>query len=143
MNRLSHCVFALSITAFLPIAASMAAAGEASEAAADFRAYCAPCHGVEGRGDGPVAVVLKTVPSALTLIGRRYDGTFPTETIYARVEGLDMPAAHGSSEMPVWGLLFTNQAVGESILLDDARTAAEKVRKRIRAIVTYIETIQE
>ena len=112
-------------------------------AARDFRSYCAPCHGLEGRGDGPVAVVLKTIPSDLTLIARRHGGNFPSDAVYARVEGTDMPTAHGTSEMPVWGLWFTGQAVGESLLLKDAKPAGEKARQRIRALVGYIETIQE
>jgi mono/diheme cytochrome c family protein len=113
------------------------------QAARDFQAYCAPCHGAEGRGDGPVAPVLTTHPADLTGIARRQGGTFDAEAVYKKVEGLDMPTAHGTSEMPVWGFWFTSQAVGESILLDDARPAAEKARERISALVRYLETIQE
>ena len=129
----------LALTSF----ASAASDDEATAAARDFRSYCAPCHGLEGRGDGPVAAVLKTTPSDLTLISRGNGGTFPSDTVYTKVEGTDMPVAHGTSEMPVWGLWFTGQAVGESLLLKDARPAGETARRRIRALVGYIETIQE
>jgi hypothetical protein len=31
-----------------------------------FSSYCAPCHGVDGRGHGPAATALKTPPADLT-----------------------------------------------------------------------------
>ncbi len=46
-----------------------------------FRAYCASCHGSEGRGDGPMAPILKTQPSDLTTISRRNHGIFPAKTL--------------------------------------------------------------
>jgi mono/diheme cytochrome c family protein len=112
-------------------------------AAGDFRTYCATCHGVEGRGEGPVAEHLKTRPADLTGIARRNGGTYSREAVYTRIEGLDMPGAHGSSDMPVWGMWFTSQAVGESFLVEDAAPAAERARNRIEALVAYIETLQE
>ena len=54
-----------------------------------------------------------------------------------------MPDAHGTSEMPVWGLWFMNQAIGESVLFEDAKPAEERVRERIAAMVRYLETLQE
>lgn len=111
-------------------------------AAQDFRSYCAPCHGLDARGDGPVSQVLNTRPSDLTKIAERY-GAFEFDAVYKRIEGLDMPDAHGTSEMPVWGLWFMNQAIGESVLFEDAKPAEERVRERIAAMVRYLETLQE
>ncbi len=119
------------------------AAGEHDVAAQDYRSYCAPCHGLDGRGDGPVAQVLKTRPSDLTQLAARYGGALPFETVYERIEGRDMPNAHGSSEMPVWGLWFSNQAVGENMLNESDEPVETRVRERISAIVHYLETIQE
>lgn len=137
-------VFGSGLAALLLAASTLAGAhaGE-SEAAADFHSYCSPCHGLEARGDGPVAPVLKTQPADLTRIAERNGGTFPADEIYRKIEGLDMPAAHGSSEMPVWGLWFTNQAVGESVLVEDAKPAEQRVRERITALVDYLKTLQE
>ena len=42
-----------------------------------FRAYCSPCHGLDGKGHGPAASGLKTVPADLTMITARNGGTFP------------------------------------------------------------------
>lgn len=133
------------LAAFLLAAMSVTAGANAAEdeAAADFRSYCAPCHGRDARGDGPVAPSLKTRPADLTRIAKRNGGTFPSDAVYGKIEGLDMPAAHGSSEMPVWGLWFTNQAVGESILMEDAKPAEQRVRERISALVDYLETLQQ
>jgi len=146
MTRLTQASLKLFLAlAVLAVSSAATSAGddEAEAAARDFRAYCAPCHGLDGKGGGPVAVVLKTAPADLTLIRQRHDGTFPSEAIYLKVEGIDMPAAHGSREMPVWGMWFTGQAVGERLLLKDAKPAAEEARKRIQALVRYLETIQE
>ena len=146
MKRLTQTSLKLVLALALLAASSAATSAgddEAQAAARDFRSYCAPCHGLDGKGGGPVAVVLKTAPADLTLIGQRHGGRFPTEAVYITIEGTDMPAAHGSREMPVWGMWFTGQAVGEGLLLKDAKPAAEAARKRIRALVRYIETIQE
>ncbi len=139
---LFHCVL---LAAALLWCGSAFAAGsdETAEAAFDFRSYCAPCHGLDARGDGPVAQVLKTRPSDLTKLAGKYGGALPFEVVYKSIEGVDMPNAHGSSEMPVWGLWFANQAVGERVLDKDAKPTEERVRERIGALVRYLETIQE
>jgi len=132
----------LSLLTALPSVATEAE-DEQEWAAQDFQSYCAPCHGLDASGGGPVAEVLKVRPPDLTAISRNNGGKFPAETLYKKIEGLDMPQAHGTSEMPVWGMWFTHQAIGESILLNDAKPAADKVRNRIRAIVGYLESIQK
>ena len=96
-----------------------------------FDAYCAPCHGRSGAGNGPVAPVLRTPPPDLrTLTSRR--GFFPSEEIVAFVTGSGRPiAAHGSSDMPIWGAIFHS--------LDPSDT---RVRIRLQNVVDYIETLQ-
>ena len=47
----------------------------------NFHAYCSPCHCRDGKGNGPVAKVLKTTPSDLTMIVARNHGVFPRATI--------------------------------------------------------------
>ena len=132
---------ALSAAFIAPAGASDADA--LKDAASDFRAYCASCHGLEGRGDGPTAEVLKTRPSDLTQISRRNGGAFPAKQVYAKIDGRDMPVAHGTTDMPVWGMWFTHQAIGESLLLKDARPTEERVTERITALVSFLESIQE
>jgi mono/diheme cytochrome c family protein len=96
-----------------------------------FDAYCAPCHGRSGAGDGPVAPVLRTPPADLrTLASRR--GSFPKEEIVAFVTGSGRTiAAHGSSDMPIWGAIFRG--------LDPSDT---RVKIRLQNVVDYVESLQ-
>jgi mono/diheme cytochrome c family protein len=71
-----------------------------------FRAYCATCHGEDGRGNGPVAPALSTKPSDLTTISRRNGGVFPSEHIRTVISGDELVLAHGSRAMPIWGPIF-------------------------------------
>jgi mono/diheme cytochrome c family protein len=65
--------------------------------------YCAPCHGADGRGSGPVAGVLKSQPTDLTALAKAHGGKFPDTHVMAVLQfGSDVPA-HGTAQMPVWG----------------------------------------
>jgi mono/diheme cytochrome c family protein len=98
----------------------------------NFHAYCSPCHGRDGRGNGPVARALKKAPPDLTTIMARHNGVFPRGEIRAFIANgsPDIPA-HGSSEMPVWGPTFH--------ALDSSDRAADV---RIANIVEYLKSIQ-
>ena len=78
----------------------------ASDGAQMFQAYCAACHGKEGKGDGPAASALKTKPADLTQLGKTHPGGLSQKDFEDRLQGLNMPSAHGSSPMPVWGPVF-------------------------------------
>jgi mono/diheme cytochrome c family protein len=94
--------------------------------------YCAPCHGRDGKGGGPVAAALKTPPADLTRISIRHRGVFPADRVRRFVtNGADVPA-HGSSAMPVWGATFRS--------LDSSDTLVEI---RIANLVAYLESIQQ
>jgi mono/diheme cytochrome c family protein len=96
-----------------------------------FEAYCASCHGAEGRGNGPVARELKAAPSDLTMLANRNRGVFPRDQVKAVLTGAARTvAAHGPTEMPIWGPLFR-------AFESDAR-----VRVRIDNLVNYLETVQ-
>jgi mono/diheme cytochrome c family protein len=98
-----------------------------------FRTYCASCHGVAGRGDGPLVAQLRTMPPDLTSFTRRNAGVFPSERVYRIIDGRDVPA-HGDREMPVWGDAFRAPRSGMSRADADAR---------IQALVRFLEAIQE
>ena len=73
-----------------------------------FKAYCASCHGTDEKGDGPLAKSLKVKPADLTRIAARNGGTFPLMRIQRIISGEEQPpSGHGSSEMPVWGPIFS------------------------------------
>ena len=120
-----------------------ASPAEMVQAREDFVTYCSGCHGEDGKGRGPIAIELKAKPADLTGIARRNGGAFDREQVYKKIEGLDMPASHGTSQMPVWGAWFVHQAVGEGVLIEDARTAAKEATQRINNLVKYLESLQQ
>jgi mono/diheme cytochrome c family protein len=98
-----------------------------------FSSYCAPCHGVDGRGHGPAATALKAQPADLTGLNKKYHGRFPDTHIVTVLEfGSDIPA-HGSAEMPVWGPILGKMNVANS----------QDKQLRISNLSRYIESIQE
>jgi mono/diheme cytochrome c family protein len=93
--------------------------------------YCASCHGIDGKGNGPTAPALKVPPSDLTTLSRRNGGVFPRQRLQDYVTGVRETPAHGSAEMPVWGPIF--RAL-------DPKDSTNKVR--IANIVDHIELLQ-
>lgn len=98
-----------------------------------FRAHCATCHGVTGRGDGPLGDRLRRVPPDLTKFTARNGGVFPSERLYQIIDGRGVPS-HVDREMPIWGEVF-KAAAGPS--------TPAAVKARIDAIVRFLEAIQE
>ena len=76
-----------------------------------FRAYCATCHGVDGRGAGPMASELRRLPPSLTSYAVRNGGVFPGEQVRRIIDGR-LVGSHGTSEMPVWGDAFKRTRTG-------------------------------
>jgi mono/diheme cytochrome c family protein len=94
--------------------------------------YCAPCHGTDARGRGPVASALKSPPADLTLLTKLNHGKFPDTHIVAVLEiGADTPA-HGSAEMPVWGPILGKMNVSNP----------QDRLLRISNLSRYLESIQ-
>jgi mono/diheme cytochrome c family protein len=96
-----------------------------------YQAYCASCHGSGGKGDGPVALVLKTAPSDLTAISRRNHGRFPAKRLEIIIAADDLIAAHGNREMPIWGPIF------HQVEWDQDLGAV-----RLQNLIKYLESIQ-
>jgi mono/diheme cytochrome c family protein len=71
-----------------------------------YTSYCAACHGKLGRGDGPAAPALKVKPADLTLLKKNHGGMFSAKDFEEKINGVSMSAAHGSTDMPVWGPIF-------------------------------------
>jgi mono/diheme cytochrome c family protein len=95
--------------------------------------YCAPCHGMDGKGGGPAASALKTQPTDLTLLRKNNNGKFPETHVVAILQfGVEEPA-HGSATMPVWGPILGNMN----------RTNYQDKQLRISNLTRYLESIQE
>ena len=97
-----------------------------------YMAYCASCHGADGKGDGPAAPALKIPVTNLTLLSTKNGGTFPGAHVAAVLQGDGMTPAHGSKDMPVWGPIFHSMG-GHS---------QAQVQLRIRNLTNYLESIQ-
>ena len=107
----------------------------------DYRTYCAPCHGMTGIGDGPVASELNNAPADLTKLTGGNQLSF--DEVKMIVDGRDMPRAHGTSEMPVWGVWFAYEAIADSLHTGDKTPPPEKIDKRIKGLVAFLKSIQE
>ena len=101
-----------------------------------FRRYCASCHGLAGRGDGPLAESLKTRPADLTRIAKKNGGRFDEPSLLAFIDGRRSVKEHGPREMPVWGAVFADQ-------LRDQLYSEYTGLLQSRALVDYIASIQE
>jgi len=95
-------------------------------------AYCASCHGIDGKGAGPAASALKSVPTDLTQLAARNGGGFPENHISQTIKGDSGTPSHGSKDMPVWGPIF--EALGTK---NDG-----VVQLRIRNLTKYIASLQ-
>ena len=74
-----------------------------------YKAYCASCHGAGAKGDGVMTASLKVKPSDLTRIAVRNGWTFPLMRMERIISGEELPpTGHGSSQMPVWGPIFSH-----------------------------------
>lgn len=103
------------------------------EGASIFRSYCAACHGVDGRGNGPASKALKQEVPDLTKLSQRNGGAFPAVHVRTIVMfgGDDLLPAHGSKQMPIWGPIFHELEFDQDL-----------GNVRLENIVKYLESIQ-
>ena len=97
-----------------------------------FKSYCAVCHGVDAKGNGPAASAMKTPPADLTELAKKSNGQYPAPHVAAVIRGQATNPAHGNQDMPVWGPLFSSLSQGHE----------GPVQQRITNLVNYIETLQ-
>ena len=106
---------------------------------ADFKAFCAGCHGAEGRGDGPLAGDLPVRPADLTGIAARTGGVFPRVAVMSTIDGYTRRDQHGSV-MPEMGPLIEE---GDLVLVDTGGGVMTPTPARLVALADYLEAIQE
>jgi mono/diheme cytochrome c family protein len=119
----------LVITGALTAISSCGLAEDIGLGKSNYDSSCAVCHGQDGKGNGPLSPELRTRPPDLTLIAKNNGGVFPTEVLRQIIDGRRTIRAHGTYEMPVWGLAF--QSGPEDV-----------IRSRLLAIIDYLRTIQ-
>ncbi len=96
-------------------------------------AYCASCHGQDGKGMGPAAGAMTRPPTDLTKLAAKNNGQFPAFELMNTLGVMpDATPAHGSQDMPVWGNIFRDSGQGLTA-----------VHLRIYNLTRYIESIQD
>ena len=97
-------------------------------------AYCAACHGADGTGNGPAAKALTVPPTNLTQLASKNGGKFPSDEVRQAIRGdASMPSAHGSTDMPMWGGLFSAMCSGST---------NNEASMRIGNITAYVKSLQ-
>ena len=112
-------------------------AADVEEGADHFADYCATCHGVEAKGDGPMADLLTVQPADLTQLSARNGGEFPLDRVVRRIDGTMDVAAHGGP-MPLFGLLL--QGPSEAIMAPDGSEIVAP--EAIAMIAAWLQTVQ-
>jgi len=104
--------------------------------AALYRESCASCHGLDGRGNGPVAPLIKATIPDLKRISARRDGKFPADEVYRIIDGQSRRASRDTRSMPVWGYeLFGDHS--------DDRIAHRQATEKVERLVEYLRSIQK
>jgi mono/diheme cytochrome c family protein len=104
-----------------------------------YRQFCASCHGVTGRGDGPVAPALGIEVPDLTRIAQRHSGSFDRAMVEAIIDGRRIVGAHGTRTMPVWGEDLSRSELGNP----DAERTARLVITRIADYLWQLQHVVE
>jgi mono/diheme cytochrome c family protein len=99
-----------------------------------YTSYCAPCHGVDGRGNGPAAVALKQPLTDLSALSRNNGGKFPAVHVISALRFGASNPAHGTAEMPVWGPILSN--------MDRAAANSNVKELRISNLSRYVKSLQ-
>lgn len=106
----------------------------------EYQSSCATCHGVDGRGNGPVVSYLTSAPSDLTTLSKRYGGAFPTDLVWEMIDGRtsEKIGPHGTREMPIWGADYRAEAI-----MQGSPKPEWYVRGKIVALIDYLARIQQ
>jgi len=109
----------------------------------EYKAACAVCHGLTGKGDdAPLKELLARPVPNLTGLARNNKGVFPFDRVFQIIDGRQEVKAHGPRDMPVWGNAFNNQS---SLYFDNypPQDSESAGRSRILAITEYLYRLQD
>ena len=141
--RTTCCKILIATSAMIGTIDVLHAQPEENPGRTEFLRSCASCHGVSGKGDGPVAKSLSPPPSDLTRLSETNNGVFPVSRVHEVIDGRMERLIHGTRDMPVWGDRYMQEMTSK-----ESREYVSKewneaiVRRRISALVEYISTLQ-
>lgn len=104
---------------------------------------CAQCHGRTGKGDGPLAAVLKAGAPDLTQLQKANGGVFPVSRVFQIINGGVQVPGHGRPEMLAWGFRYranAAEALGPYYSREDEDAY---VQIHLLALVEYLATLQQ
>ena len=102
------------------------------DGAALYKAYCATCHGTDGKGFGPTTQWLKIKAPDLTRLAIREGGKFPLARVQRVITGeQNVTGGHGTREMPIWGPIFSKITLDEDL-----------GPMRVYNVAKFVETMQ-
>lgn len=100
-----------------------------------YRRFCSSCHGIQGRGDGPVAPSFRVEVPDLTQTSRRIRGVDARDRIVRIIDGRHIIGAHGTRLMPVWGEDLARLEIGNP----DAERSSQIIIERL---ADYVNSLQ-
>ena len=101
-----------------------------------YEKLCSSCHGVQAKGDGPVAALIKGRVPDLTRLALRDGGEFPAPDVLRTIDGRFDRPAHGTRDMPVWGRQLYHGTAND----DPAERA--RVDAVLGKLVDYLRSVQ-
>jgi len=104
----------------------------ANDGKAMYASYCATCHGIDGKGNGPLSSSLKRTPPNLTLLSRKNGGAYPSTRVVAVIGHGTSVSGHDKAGMPVWAPAL--DTIDQNNKLDTPL--------RISNLSKYLETLQ-
>ena len=99
---------------------------------------CVSCHGVTGRGDGPLAARLGTAPADLTQIAARREGVWPMLEVLSILDGY-LQSTNPREDMPIFEGFLDNDMVE----FDTGNGLKTLVPAKLLEVVYYLETLQD
>jgi len=106
----------------------------ANDGAEMYRAYCASCHGMDGKGSGPASAALNGPLPDLTKLAQANEGAFPSASVLMTLGRVRGSGAHGSEEMPIWGDVFRSSSGGADEM---------GVQMRLYNLTRFLDSIQD
>lgn len=139
MRKASGFAFAAAVFIMAAPAVAQVATQKPDLGKSEFDANCASCHGLTGKGNGPVTDLLKKSPPDLTLLAKKNGGVLPFARLYEIIDGANVPG-HGTREMPVWGREY--RIIAGEHYVDQPYDPEVYVRGKILALIDYINRLQ-
>src|SRR5208282_3241426 len=129
-------------TAFLLLIVALAATARTAAAQSgtqDYQNYCAECHGLGGKGDGPsrLTIPMNPPPTDLTQMAKKNGGKFPFDEVVDSIDGRKNIPSHERIQMPFLGT--TLQKPGKEFTPE----SNAEVKKRIESMARYVESLQQ